>query len=89
MADYKSVQNLIVKAAMHDGVTTTIRPIERFSGYNMIELVFSKGDNYSTTCIDVNVHSTFKNPEDATLYLCKRALNELFMMPYRDIETVK
>lgn len=89
MADYKSVQDLIIKAAMHDGVVTTIRPTEKFGGYNVIEFVFSKGDNYSTACIDVNVHSTFKNSEDAALYLCKRALSELFMMPYRDIETVK
>lgn len=89
MADYKSVQDLIVKAAMYDGVTTTIRPRQRFEGYNVIELVFSKGNNFSATCIDVNAHSTFRYPEDATLYACKSALNELFMRPYRDIEVVK
>lgn len=88
MADFKSVQELIIKAAMYDGISTTIRPMERFGGYNVIELVFSKGNNFSAIQINTNDCSIVRNPEDAVLYACKGALKELFMEPYRDIQVI-
>lgn len=87
MRNYKTVQELILKAAMFDGITTTIRSTELFGGRDAIELTFSKGDRHSSVCIDtLNVYNY---PEDATLYKCKSALYNLLKAPYEEIEYVK
>lgn len=83
MSDYKSVQELIVKAAMYDGITTTIRPQEMFGGYNVIEIEFSKRGHHSSTLIDGNQIKDNRIPEEATLWNCKQALHDLFMAPYK------
>ena len=84
MSNYKSVQELILKAAMFDGVTTTIRPTELIGGRDAIELIFSKGDRYSSVYIDTL--NTYNYPEDAVLYNCKAALYKLLEAPYEEIE---
>lgn len=82
MTEYKSAQELILKAALCDGVSTTIRPSTL--GYrNAIEVVFAKGDAMSSTVIDLVLED-----ERPVLYGLKRALFNLFEYPYRDI-TVK
>ena len=83
MSDYKSVQELIFKAAMLDGVQTNIQATELFGGYDVIELTFSKGDRYSSVCIDSLNMS--QDTEDAVLYHCKQALFDLFKKPYEEI----
>ena len=85
MSEYKTVQELILKAAMLDGVTTTIRANELFGGYDVLEIIFSKGDRHSSTRIDVHQIKNSKIPEEATLYSCQRALRDLFMAPYEEI----
>lgn len=87
MSDYKSVQDLIVKAAMYDRVSTTIRANELFGGRDVIEIIFSKGDRCSATHIDM--HPGISDHEGMTLYACKSALYKLFMAPYDEIEYVK
>ena len=85
MTDYKSVQDLIMKAAMYDGITTAIRPIELIGGCNAIELIFSKNDRRYSVYVDpFNIY-----PEDAVLHYCKKALRELFMAPYDEIKVDK
>ena len=70
MSNYKSVQDLIIKAAMYDRVSTTIRANELFGGRDVIEIIFSKGDRHSVTHIDIE--SAIINHEDAILYSCKK-----------------
>lgn len=79
MIEYKSAQELILKAALCDGVSTTIRPSTQ--GYrNAVEVVFAKGDARSSTVIDFVIKD-----ERPVLYGLKRALFNLFEYPYRDI----
>lgn len=87
MSDYKSVQDLIVKAAMYDKVSTTIKANELFGGRDVIEIIFQKGNRYSATNIDV--YPGVIDHEGMTLHACKKALRELFMAPYDEIECVK
>lgn len=87
MSDYKSVQDLIIKAAMYDRVSTTIRANELFGGRDALEIIFSKGNHYSTTHIDM--WNGITTNEDAALYACRSALRKLFMAPYEEIEYVK
>ena len=86
MNDYKSIQDLIVKAALYDGVSTTIRPEEFITGDTM-SIIFSRGDRHSATSIRVG--DKYGDPEEAVLYCCKRALNDLLFAPYKDIEVNK
>lgn len=80
MTDYKSVQDLIIKAAFYDGVSTTISTEEVCGCRDMIRITFSKDTNFSVAHIDLhNIH------EEEVLYICKRALHELLWMPYDDI----
>lgn len=79
MTEYKSAQELILKAALCDGVSTTICPSTQ--GYrNAVEVVFAKGDARSSIVIDL-----FFDDERPVLYGLKRALFNLFEYPYRDI----
>lgn len=82
MSEFKSVQDLIIKAALRDGVSTTISP--NASKYiPAVDVTFSKGyDKYSFTIDLININ------EDGALYMFKRGLNGLFMSPYNEI-TVK
>lgn len=87
MREYKTVQDLIIKAAMYDKVSTTIRANELFGGRDVIEIIFSKGDRHSAAHIDVE--SAIINYEDAILYTCKKSLYNLLEAPYEEIEYVK
>ena len=87
MSDYKSVKDLIVKAAMYDGVSTTIMPTELLGRGNVLKIIFQKGEISSATHIDMT--SPVRNHEDATLQACKHALKELLWYPYKDIECVE
>ncbi len=85
MKEYKSVQDLIVSAALRDKVTTTIRAEELIGGMNAISVTFSKGDRRSSTIIDL-CHS-FSDEEERALSACKYALHELLWYPYDEIKT--
>jgi hypothetical protein len=86
MSDYKSIQEFIVKAALYDGVSTTISPCEFITGDTM-SIRFTKGDRHSATRICVG--DKYGYTEEEVLYCCKRALNDLLFAPYKDIEVVK
>lgn len=85
MNDYKSVQDLIVKAALYDGVSTTIAP--PMENIPAVKITFSKGDRRSTTLVDMN--NRFGHYEIVALYACKEALHKLMWGPYEEIECKK
>ena len=86
MNDYKSIQELIIKAALYDGVTTTIRPEEFIAG-DAMSITFSKDNRHSTASIRVG--DKYGDSEEAVLYSCKRALLKLLFGPYEEIEVNK
>ena len=82
MNDYKSVQDLIVKAALYDGVSTTIAP--PMEDISAVKITFSKGDRRSATLIDLNTR--FGDHEHMALYCCKDALHNLLWGRYDEIK---
>ena len=82
MNDYKSVQDLIVKAALYDGVSTTIAP--HMDNIPAVKITFSKGDKHSATLIDLG--GIFGDPESMALRSCKDALYKLLWERYDEIK---
>jgi hypothetical protein len=82
MNDFKSVQDLIVKAAIYDGISTIISPTE-ISG-DVLKVTFLRGDQCSTAHIEL--YNRFRDPEEEALYVCKSALHNLMWRPYEEIE---
>jgi hypothetical protein len=82
MKEFKTLQELIIKAALHDGISTTIGPAPLISD-SIISITFSKKGRYSHTNIDIE--DKHKDPEEVALYCCKRALCNLLMAPYEEI----
>jgi hypothetical protein len=82
--NYKSVQDLIVKAAIYDGVSTTIRREELIGSIDTIRIIFEKNNRYSSTYVYLGDKYTL--PENAHLCNCKRALYKLLEAPYEDIK---
>ena len=87
MNDYKSVQDLIVKAAFYDGVTTTIKADNTIVGRDALRITFSKRGECSSTLIDMN--DGFRDHETMSLYACKDALHKLLWGIYDKIECKK
>ena len=86
MNDYKSIQELIVKAALYDGVTTIISPQEFITGDTM-SVTFSRDNRHSATRICVG--DQYGDSEEVILNCCKRALLDLLFAPYEDIKVNK
>ena len=86
MNDYKSIQDLVVKAALYDGVTTTIAPQEFITGDTM-SITFSRDNRY--TAVRIQVGDKYRDSEEVILYCCKRALLDLLFAPYEEIEVNK
>ena len=84
MKDYKSIQDLIIKAAKHDKVTTIIRANELIGARDVIEIIFSKDDRHSATNLDL--HNIENISEEMALYSCKKALRKLLWEPYEEIK---
>ena len=84
MNDYKSVQDLIVKAALYDGVSTTISAAGTGGDIPVLKVTFSKGDRRCATNIDLNTR--FSDHEYMTLYCCKDALHNLLWGRYEEIK---
>lgn len=85
MNDFKSVQDLIIKAAIYDGISTTIGPTD-ING-DTLKITFSKGDLHSATMIEL--YNRFRDPEEVALYGCKDALHRLLWEPYEKIKCGK
>lgn len=54
MNDYKNVQDLIVKTALYDGVSTTISP--PMEDIPAVKITFSKGNGHCAISIDLNTN---------------------------------
>lgn len=87
MKDFKSVQDLIIKAALYDGISTTISAEEMLGVGDVLKITFSRKNRYSATHIDLT--DGHRNPEEVALYACKDALYRLFKAPYEEIEYVR
>ena len=87
MTDYKSIQELIVKAALYDGVSTTISPDKLVGGLDILKITFEKDNRFITAHIDTV--SGYRDHEEFALSACKRALLKLLFAPYDEIEVNK
>ena len=87
MNDYKSIQELIVKAALYDGVSTTISPDKLIGGPDILKITFEKDNRYMVAHIDTV--QGFRDHEEMVLNICKRALLKLLFAPYDKIEVAK
>ena len=87
MTDYKSIQELIVKAALYDGVSTTISPDKLVGGTDILKITFEKDNRFITAHIDTV--SGYRDYEEFALSACKRALRNLLFAPYEEIEVNK
>ena len=87
MTDYKSIQELIVKAALYDKVSTTISADELLGRGNVIKITFEKNNRYMTTYVDLADER--RDLEEYALYYCKRALYKLLEAPYEEINYPK
>lgn len=83
MKDFKSVQDLIIKAALYDGISTTISADELIGIGDVLKITFSRDNRYSVAHIDLEY--THRDPEEVALYCCKRALYDLLCGPYEEI----
>lgn len=83
MNDFKSVQDLIIKAALYDKVSTTISADELLGRGDVIKVTFEKNNRYITTYVDLADER--RDPEEYALYYCKRALYKLLEAPYEEI----
>jgi hypothetical protein len=84
MNDYKTVQDLIIKAALYDHASTTISPDELIGGVDVLRITFSKNNQHSSTYIDLSYMR--EDRERLYLHCCKRALYKLLEAPYEEIE---
>ena len=82
MFEYKSVHELIIKAALYDGISTTISPFKVFDGLNALKITFSDDDRHTSVAY---MPEEFKNHESMVLYGCKNALRDLLFAPYEEI----
>ena len=89
MNDYKSIQDLLVKAALYDGVTTSIRAEELLGRGDVIRITFEKNKAYTTYAVDVSINDTKDYREESLLCGCKKALFNLLCYPYDEIEVNK
>ena len=89
MTDYKSIQELIVKAALCDGVTTTIRAEELLGRGDAIRITFEKNKSYTTYAVDVSINEPEDYREELLLCGCKKALYKLLCYPYEEIEVIR
>jgi hypothetical protein len=83
MKDFKSVQDLIIKAALYDRVSITINADELLGRGDVIKITFEKNNRYITTYVDLL--DGHQDSEEPALYYCKRALYKLLEAPYEEI----
>lgn len=86
MKDFKSVQDLIIKAALYDGISTTISAYEHdalpYIG-DAVRITFSRGNMHTSTYIELT--DAHRDLEEVALYGCKHALYNLLRAPYEEI----
>jgi hypothetical protein len=82
MKEFKSVQDLIIKAALYDKVSTTISADELLGRGDVIKITFEKNNRYINTYVDLVDER--RDPEEYALCYCKRALYKLLETPYEE-----
>lgn len=87
MKDFESVQDLIVKAALYDGISTTISADELLGRGDVLRITFSKNNRYSVA--NVELADRYQDVEEFALYCCKHALYDLLCGPYEEINYPK
>jgi hypothetical protein len=83
MKDFKSVQDLIIKAALCNKVSTTISAVDLLGRRDVINITFERNNKYITTYVDLADER--RDSEEYALYCCKRALYKLLESPYEEI----
>jgi hypothetical protein len=83
MKEFKSIQELIIKAALYDGISTIISPDELIGRGDVLKITFSRDNRYSSTHIGID--DRYRDPEEVSLHCCKRALYDLLQEPYEEI----
>lgn len=89
MKDFRSVQDLIIKAALYDGISTTISADELLGRGDAIRITFEKNKSYTTYAVDVSINEPEDYREESLLCGCKKALYKLLCYPYEEIEVNK
>ena len=83
MKEFKSVQDLIIKAALYNKVSTTISADELLGRGDVIKITFEKNNRYINTYVDLVDER--RDSEEYALCYCKRALYKLLEAPYEEI----
>ena len=80
--DYTKAVDLIVKAAIMDGVETTIRPVKNLGHETAIEVDMQRGNRSCSTLIDLQVCKDHRNGEEMLVHILKSALFRLLQSQY-------
>ena len=81
--DYANAVELITKAAIIDGVETTIRPVKILEdGPITIEIAMRKGHCFYSKTIDWYEIKERENGEELLMYILKDILFQLLRFPY-------
>ena len=80
--DYTKAGELIVKAAIMDGVETTIRPVKNLGYKPAIEVDMQRGKTSCSSIIDLQVCKEHKNGEEMLMHVLKSNLFRLLQSQY-------
>ena len=72
--DYTRAGELIVKAAIMDGVETTIRPVKNLGYEPAIEIDMQRGDTSYSTIINLQACKEYGNGEETLIHILKSNL---------------
>lgn len=84
MKDFKSAQELIIKAILREGITVTLRSANQLYS-PAIEVKFEKDGDFVARCIQLE-DMGYGDAEEAVLHTLKYVLFDLLEYPYRQIE---
>ena len=80
--DYTKAGELIVKAAIMDGVETTIRPVKNLWHEPVIEVDMQRGDTSCSTIINLQACKEHENREEMLIHVLKSNLFRLLQSQY-------
>ena len=82
--DYTRAVELIVKAAIMDGVETSIRPVKNLGYEPAIEIDMQRGKTSCSTLIDLQVCKEHENGEEMLMHILKSNLFRLLHSQYEN-----
>ena len=80
--DYTKAGELIVKAAIMDGVETIIRPVKNLWHEPAIEVDMQRGDTSCSSIIDLQICEEHENGEEMLMHVLKSNLFRLLQSQY-------